>query len=116
MEALHERSHVEELHANCSISETRETFFVQEIGNSGVLCNTKKLWALSNSAPTPTHPHSSLPTPTHPPKIFSHPPPPPKIMPHPPPLTQNNVPYTPSHPHPPKIMPHTPKITHTHSK
>ena len=76
-EEFYESSHVEEFHANCSISETRETFFVQEIGNSGVLCNTKKLWALSNSAPTPTHPHSSLPTPTHPPKIFSRPPPPP---------------------------------------
>ena len=62
------------------------------------------LWALSNSAPTPTH--SNPPPPTQ--KIYPPAPTqtkylpaylhPPKIMPHPSLPTQNNAPLTPNHP------------------
>ena len=60
----------------------------------------KNKQALSNSAPTPTHPHPPQLTPNHPhpPKIFFHPPPP----------TQNNASPSPTHLHPPKIMLHMP--------
>ena len=43
----------------------------------------------------------------HPPPLTSTYPHLAKIFSQPPPLTQNNVPYTPTHPHPPKIMLHT---------
>ena len=65
-------------------------------------------WTLSNSAPTPTHPHSSPPTPTHP-KYFPNHLHPLKIMStnhHSPTSTQNNTSYTSIHPHLPKTMPH----------
>ena len=64
-------------------------------------------WALSNSAPTPTHRHplSLIPTSTHP-KYFPTHPYSPKIMPHPSkimshttPSNQNNVPFTQNNPH-----------------
>ena len=48
-------------------------------------------WALPNSGPTA--PSQTLPNP-------------PKIMPHPPKPTENNGPYTPTHPLQTKIMPH----------
>ena len=52
------------------------------------------LWALSNSATTPTHSHPTPLIPTQPDSPSS---------------TENNAPLTPTHSHPPKI-------THTHSK